>query len=128
MGNKEFIKKARKVRKVFGGGMRQAGFIAAAGIYALENNISRLKEDHLRAKKIEIILKSLSFVESVLPVDTNILIFDLNKKMNSAEFEKKLSEHHIKVAAFGKQTVRFVTHLDFTDEMLAALESVLRGF
>lgn len=126
LGTKEFIKQARRIRKVFGGGMRQAGFIAAAGIYALDNNIARLKEDHNRAKEIEKILKQLNYVDNILPVDTNIIIFDLNKKINSADFEKKLLDNNIKAAAFGKQTVRFVTHLDFTDDMLGALEKVLK--
>lgn len=127
LGTKEFIKKGRKIRKVFGGGMRQAGFLAAAGIYALDNNIKRLVEDHKRAKEIEKILKQLPYVDSILPVDTNILIFDINPKISSLDFEKKLAENNIKMAAFGKQTVRFVTHLDFTDEMLGRLEKVLKG-
>ncbi|HWY12629.1 MAG TPA: GntG family PLP-dependent aldolase [Bacteroidia bacterium] len=127
LGTKEFIKKGRKIRKVFGGGMRQAGFIAAAGIYALDNNVTRLKEDHKRAKEIEKILKQLPYVDSILPVDTNILIFDINPKISSLDFEKKLAENNIKMAAFGKQTVRFVTHLDFTDEMLGRLETVLKS-
>ena len=127
LGTKDFIKKGRKIRKVFGGGMRQAGFIAAAGIYALDNNVARLKEDHKRAKEIEKILKQLPYVDSVLPVDTNILIFDINPKISSLDFEKKLAENQIKMAAFGKQTVRFVTHMDFTDEMLGKLEQVLKS-
>ncbi len=127
LGTKEFIKKARRVRKVFGGGMRQAGFLAAAGIYALDNHVTRLKEDHDRAKKIESILKQLSYIDNIMPVDSNILIFDLNKNINSADFEKKLLDNKIKMAAFGKQTVRFVTHLDFTDEMLVQLEKVLKA-
>lgn len=127
LGSKEFIKKGRKIRKVFGGGMRQAGFLAAAGIYALDNNISRLKEDHKRAKEIEKILKQLPYVDSILPVDTNILIFDINPKISSLDFEKKLAENNIRMAAFGKQTVRFVTHLDFTDDMLEGLEKVLKS-
>ena len=127
IGKKDFIKKARRVRKVFGGGMRQAGFIAAAGVYALDNNITRLKEDHVRAKKIEGILKALPYVDSILPVDSNILIFDINPKISGAEFEKKLFDAQIKIAAFGKQTIRFVTHMDFTDEMLERLEKVLRS-
>jgi threonine aldolase len=127
LGTKDFIKNARRVRKVFGGGMRQAGFLAAAGIYALDNHVSRLKEDHKRAKQLESILKQLNYIESIMPVDSNILIFDLNKKISSADFEKKLSDHNIKAAAFGKQTVRFVTHLDFTDEMLEQVEKVLKA-
>jgi threonine aldolase len=129
LGDKDFIKKARRYRKVFGGGMRQAGFLAAAGLYALKNNVTRLKEDHLRAKKLEQAISELAFVESILPVYTNILIFNLKKEMMSGDaFEKKLKEQGIKVSSFGKQTIRFVTHLDFTDEMcgrtIAALRSV----
>lgn len=127
LGTKEFIKRGRKIRKVFGGGMRQAGFLAAAGIYALDNNVNRLIEDHKRAKEIEKILKQLPYVDSILPVDTNILIFDINPKISSLDFEKKLAENNIKMAAFGKQTVRFVTHLDFTDDMLGQLETVLKS-
>lgn len=127
LGTKEFIKKARRVRKVFGGGMRQAGYIAAAGIFALDNNVSRLKEDHKRAKQIEAILKQLPFVETILPVDTNILIFELNNQMSGSDFENKLKENNIKISSFGKQTIRFVTHLDFTDDMLTKLESTLKS-
>lgn len=127
LGSKEFIKKGRRIRKVFGGGMRQAGFLAAAGIYALDNNVKRLIEDHKRAKEIEKILKQLPYVDSILPVDSNILIFDINPKISSLDFEKKLAENNIRMAAFGKQTVRFVTHLDITDEMLGKLEKVLKS-
>jgi threonine aldolase len=127
LGTTDFIKKARRVRKVFGGGMRQAGFLAAAGIYALDNNINRLTEDHQRAKHIESILTELPYVESSLSVDTNIIIFNLSPNLKLEVFESKLKEQGIKMSAFGKQTVRFVTHLDFTDEMLMKLESVLKG-
>jgi threonine aldolase len=127
LGTTDFIKKARRVRKVFGGGMRQAGFLAAAGIYAIDNNINRLTEDHQRAKQIESILTELPYVESSLPVDTNIIIFNLSPNLKLEVFESKLKEQGIKMSAFGKQTVRFVTHLDFTDEMLMKLESVLKG-
>lgn len=126
LGTKPFIKKARRVRKVFGGGMRQAGFLAAAGIYALDNNINRLKEDHKRAKEIGNVLSTLSFVESVIPVDTNIVIFNLTDKYTAVSFEEILKPFDIKLAAFGKQTIRFVTHLDFTDDMLTKVIEVLR--
>jgi len=128
IGDKDFIKKARRVRKVLGGGMRQAGFLAAAGLYALKNNITRLKEDHRKAKIIESELNQLPYVESVLPAYTNIVIFNLKSNKFSGElFERKLAERGIKVATFGKQTVRFVTHLDFTDEMLQQTISVLKA-
>jgi threonine aldolase len=125
LGNKSFIKKARRARKVFGGGMRQVGFLAAAGIYALDNNIIRLKEDHSRAKELGNVLSSLPYVESVMPVDTNIVIFNLTDKYTAASFEEALKPYNIKLAAFGKQTIRFVTHLDFTDEMLTKVIEVL---
>ncbi len=118
LGTTDFIKKARKVRKRWGGGWRQAGYLAAAGIYALENNIERLKEDHKRAREIGKIMEGISAVEEIYPVDTNIVIFRLNNKILSSDYVQKLDEKGIKAATFGKHLVRFVTHLDFTDEHL----------
>ena len=126
VGNSAFIKKARRVRKMYGGGMRQAGFLAAAGIYALDNNITRLREDHHRAQQIEAVLKTMPYVESMMPVDTNIIIFNLTDKYTAVSFEEALKPYHIKLAAFGKQTIRFVTHLDFTDDMLEIVLDVLK--
>ena len=126
LGTKAFIKQARRVRKVFGGGMRQAGYLAAAGIYALDNHVHRLTEDHKRAKALESVLKSLPYIESIMPVDTNILIFNLKENLAGSKFEEMLLKENIKISAFGKQTVRFVTHLDFTDEMLEKVTSVLK--
>ena len=127
LGDKEFIKKARRIRKVFGGGMRQAGYLAAAGIYALDNNILRLKEDHKRAKKLNTIIKELSYVDNVLPVETNIIIFNLDEKIKPENFIQKLAANDIKASGFGKQAIRFVTHLDFTDEMLEQVETTLKS-
>jgi threonine aldolase len=128
VGDADFIKKARRVRKVFGGGMRQAGFLAAAGLFALKNNVDRLKEDHFKAKKIEEVLRQVSYVESILPVYTNIVIFNIKKEIMTGDvFEQKLAAENIKVVAFGKQTLRFVTHLDFTDDMLQKNLDVLRS-
>ncbi len=127
LGNKEFICKARRIRKVFGGGMRQAGYLAAAGIYALDNNFLRLKEDHKRAKQLSSVISELSYVDTLLPVDTNIIIFNLNEKMKPEIFVQKLAAHSIKANGFGKQAIRFVTHLDFTDEMLEKVEKVLKN-
>ncbi len=127
LGNKEFIAKSRRIRKVFGGGMRQAGYLAAAGIYALDNNIERLKEDHKRAKELGGIMSGLNYVDTVLPVDTNIIIFNLNDKIKPEDFVKKLADNSIKAVGFGKQAIRFVTHLDFTDEMLEKTVQVLKG-
>ncbi|WP_340154026.1 GntG family PLP-dependent aldolase [uncultured Marivirga sp.] len=121
LGNKEDIKRARRVRKVLGGGMRQAGFLAAAGIYALDHHIDRLVEDHNRAKSVAEELEGLSFVESVLPVETNIVIFKLADNALSVNFVEKLKQNGILAVPFGKHDVRFVTHLDFDDDMLQDL-------
>lgn len=126
LGTKEHIYKARRIRKVFGGGMRQAGYLAAAGIYALDNNIARLKEDHARAKKLADVLKSLSYVEEVMFPETNIIYFRLDDNFSGADFQQKLAENNIKVISLDNQVIRMVTHLDFGDEMLGRLETVLK--
>jgi threonine aldolase len=125
LGTTDFIKKARRVRKRFGGGWRQAGFLAAAGIYALDNNINRLKEDHARAREIGKIVSGLPEVEEVFPVDTNIVIFRLNDKILASNYVQKLNEKGIKSVTFGKHLVRFVTHLDFTNEHLEAFRKIM---
>jgi len=115
LGSKSDIKRARRVRKVFGGGMRQVGYLAAAGLYALEHNIGRLKDDHERARSIGKELESCSFVNDVMPIDTNILIFSVN---DVDEIIIQLKSNGILGVAFGPNQIRFVTHLDFTDEKL----------
>jgi len=125
-GKKEFIAYARRFRKAFGGGMRQAGYLAAAGIYALENNISRLREDHQRAKELGNVLQSLSYVKSIMPVDTNIVVFKLNEGVNSKDFISRLQEKGILMIEFGPQTIRAVTHLDFTDNDLEKVIKALK--
>jgi threonine aldolase len=125
LGSKAHIKKARKVRKAFGGGMRQAGFLAAAGIYALDHHVERLAEDHKRAKKIGEILEKLDWVSEVFPVQTNIVIVRL-KGSTPAEMLAKLAEKDIRAVKFGKDQIRFVTHLDFTDEHLDEFEKVIK--
>jgi threonine aldolase len=127
LGTKEFIKKARRIRKVFGGGMRQAGYLAAACIYALDHNIERLHEDHRKAKAMEEALLQTDYVESVLPVETNIVIFKLNNKYSDAAFVDALTKEGIRASSFGPQMIRFVTHLDITEEMLQHTLSVLKA-
>lgn len=124
-GNADFIKQARRVRKVFGGGMRQSGFLAAAGICALDNNIERLKEDHQRAKIIAQFLPQCSFVDEVMPVDTNIIIFRLKADRKEQEFIENLKSKGILVVGFGQNMIRMVTHLDFTDRQLDSLTTTL---
>jgi threonine aldolase len=118
VGKKDFIKKARRVRKVFGGGMRQAGFLAAAGIYALQNHVGRLKEDHARAKQIGCALQKKGFVKMVLPVETNIIITELDNSMSAPAFVEKMKANDILPYAITANRVRFVVHLDITDAMI----------
>lgn len=125
IGDADFIKAARKYRKVFGGGMRQGGFLAAAGIYALDNHVERLKEDHRRAKQIEATLLRLPFVERVFEVMTNIIIFNLTHDYTAERFVSELKASGILCFAIGVHQVRMVTHLDFGDEMLDKTLSVL---
>ncbi len=125
IGGKDFIRQGRRVRKVFGGGMRQAGFLAAAGIYALDHHIDRLKEDHERARIIAQFLPDCGFVSEVMPVETNIIIFKLKGQIKSDKFIDNLKSKRILVAGFGPQMIRMVTHLDFTDEHLDLLTTTL---
>lgn len=117
LGTEKDIKRARKVRKSFGGGMRQAGFLAAAGIYALDHQVDRLKEDHARARKLGEMLLDLPVVSEVLPVATNIVIARL-EGATPEEFMGKLAQKDIKSVKFGADLVRFVTHHDFGDDQL----------
>ena len=123
LASKADIKRARRVRKVFGGGMRQAGYLAAAGIYGLDHNVDRLKEDHERARILGKELEGCSFVNDVMPIDTNILIFSVD---NVEETLSKLKTNGILGVPFGPNQIRFVTHLDFTDDMLDETVKVLR--
>ena len=118
IGNKDFIRKARRVRKVLGGGMRQAGFLAAAGIYALQYNIDRLKQDHLHAKEIAESLCKKKFVKMVLPVETNIIIFELDETVPAPRFVSWLKENDILGYAISPSRVRLVLHMDVTKEMV----------
>jgi threonine aldolase len=128
IGNEAFIQQARRVRKAMGGGMRQAGYLAAAGIFALEQHVDRLKDDNRRARVLGQMLQEMPWVESVRPVQTNIVIFDLMAPLTAALFLEKLSEKGILAAPFGPQTVRFVTHLDFTENMLDRTVEALQSF
>lgn len=121
IGNKRFIKQARRIRKVLGGGMRQAGYLAAAGIYALDNNVDRLKTDHENAKTLGQLMAKKSFVQEVLPVETNILIFKLDDTINSEDYLNKLKENGIRAVGMGHQTIRFVTHLGIGNQEMEQL-------
>ncbi len=118
LGSHEMIQRARRVRKVLGGGWRQAGYLAAAGIYALDHHIERLKEDHAQARILEDALRKLPYIVGVLPVETNIVIFELDDNFKSENFVSQLNHQGIKCNKFGMHMVRMVTHLDITSEMI----------
>jgi threonine aldolase len=126
VGSKDFIKKSRRVRKVFGGGMRQAGIIAAGGLYALKNNVNRLREDHAHARQLEQELNSLEWVDSVMPVQTNIVVVILKDASKRDVIITLLAEHGIRIMAFGEVMLRMVTHLDISSEQIDETCSILR--
>ena len=116
IGNKKVMKNAMRVRKVLGGGMRQVGFMAAAGIYALDNHVQRLAEDHKRASEIGDTLQAQSYVKEVEPVETNIVIFYLAKASDEPRFMAMLQQENIRISNMGQGKLRIVTHLDYSEE------------
>jgi len=126
VGAKDFIAHARRVRKALGGGMRQAGYMAAAGIYALDHQVERLKDDHTHAHKLASALAELPYVGDIRPVETNIVIFDLVPPLTPVKFLEDLAQKGVKASAFGPQTIRFVTHLDVTTDMILQAIEILR--
>ena len=127
LGNADFIKKARRIRKVFGGGMRQAGYIAAAGVYALRNNVHRLKEDHKNAKRIAEALLEKDFIGKMMPVETNIVIFEVLGENAPVHFCEKMKQYDILCLPISATQVRMVTHLDITNEMIDKLISIINS-
>lgn len=125
LGTKDFIAKAFRVRKVFGGGMRQAGYLAAAGIFALENNVDRLALDHLHAKQITEALSKKDFIGEIMPVETNIIIFDVKGKYTAKSLTEELKQNEILVSAVSPTQIRIVLHLDVSDEMVKKTISVI---
>ena len=123
IGSKELINKAIRIRKILGGGMRQVGYLAACGIYALENNIERLEKDHIKAKEIESALFSMSIIKKVQKVETNIVVFETN--INSELFLNILNEKGVKLISMGDNKLRLVTHLDYSDEMHKSFLKIL---
>ncbi len=127
IGNKDFIKKARRIRKVFGGGMRQAGYLAAAGLYALKHHINRIEEDHANAQKIKAALQQKSFVDVILPVETNIVIFSVKNEMTPKNFIDKMKMENILMFPISPTQVRIVVHLDINNEMIDKTISIINA-
>jgi threonine aldolase len=127
VGSKKHIQKALRIRKLFGGGMRQVGYLAAAGIYALNNHVGRLAEDHTRARQIAEVLENSPLIKKVEPVETNIVIFYTADHIDENDFVQKLVDKDILIIGMGQGKLRIVTHLDFNDEMLEKLLNTLNN-
>ncbi|MDO1500498.1 GntG family PLP-dependent aldolase [Winogradskyella maritima] len=127
LGNSELMKGAIRVRKILGGGMRQVGFLASAGLYALDNHIDRLAEDHKKAIEIGAMLSQLNAVKVVEPIETNIIIFELESHIDATEFTQKLADNDIHIIGMGSNKLRIVTHLDYTDAMHERVMDVFSG-
>ncbi|MGB5368919.1 MAG: beta-eliminating lyase-related protein, partial [Flavobacteriaceae bacterium] len=128
VGSKALIDRALRVRKVLGGGMRQAGYLAAAGIYALDHQFNRLEHDHQKAREIGVVLQGLSFISRVEPIETNIIIFELDEdRMTAQVFMEKLLQNEVHIIGMGQGKLRIVTHLDYTDDQHEVFLKVLRG-
>ncbi|MEE1883867.1 threonine aldolase family protein [Pedobacter flavus] len=125
LGNKAMIKKAARIRKILGGGMRQAGFLAAAGIYALDNHIDRLKIDHLHANKLAEWLLQTNYVKSVMPPESNIVLFDVDDKLAAEDVVKLFAKAGLKCNTTGPKTIRFVTHLDISSSDIDKCENII---
>lgn len=126
LGKNDFIKKARRIRKVFGGGMRQAGSLAAAGLYALDHHIDRLSEDHQHAKSIEKILSQQSFIRDIFPVETNIVIAECDPSFNLKNFIDKMRDQGVLFFSISPTRFRMVTHLDVNSQMIEALSDKIK--
>lgn len=128
LADKATIHRALRIRKIFGGGMRQVGYLAAAGIYALNNNMERLAEDHRRAKELGAMLSSKSWVAKVEPVETNILIFTLAPTYDEKVLIEKLKQKNISISSMGQGKLRIVTHLDYREVMHTYVLETLSKF
>ncbi|MCC1484588.1 threonine aldolase family protein [Winogradskyella immobilis] len=117
IGSKELMQGALRVRKILGGGMRQVGYLAAAGLYALDHHLNRLTEDHKKATEIGEVLSKLPAIKKVEPIETNIVIFEVQSHIDDTEFVNTLKEKDIQIIGMGSGKLRMVTHLDYTDAM-----------
>ncbi len=128
LGKKDLMLRAIRIRKILGGAMRQVGFMAAAGIYALDHHIDRLAEDHKKAAEIAEVLAKLSYVENVEPTETNIVIFYLKEELDINKFLSDMNEMDVKISTMGQGKLRLVTHLDYTQELHDKFLKILANY
>ena len=128
LGSAADMKRALRIRKIFGGNMRQSGYLAAAGLYALQHNISRLESDHRRAKELGDLLRKMPWVANVEPVETNILIFGLQANVDEKVFVERIKQKGIAISSMGQGKLRIVTHLDYKEVMHEYVLEVFQKF
>lgn len=128
LGSETFVKHAKRVRKVFGGGMRQAGYIAAAGLFALKNNINRLIIDHAHAKQVAETLTQQSYVKGMMPVETNIIIFETIDEATATQLQQYLKKRAVMANKVSNTSLRFVFHLDVSSAQIVQLCQILNEF
>ncbi len=128
LGNKKLMQRAIRIRKVYGGAMRQVGFMAAAGLYALDHHVERLAEDHKKASEIAEVLKKQKYIKSVEPTETNIIIFYLTEGLSIEKFLSDMNEMEVKVSTMGQGKLRLVTHLDYTQELHDKFLKILKHY
>ena len=117
LGSKAFIDKALRIRKILGGGMRQVGYLANAASFAMDHHFERLAIDHRKAKELSTALSAIKWVKSVEPTETNIVIFNIDTENSTAEdIIQKFKAQHIDLIAMDSSKLRFVTHLDYSDQ------------
>jgi len=124
-GTASFIKEARRFRKVMGGGMRQAGYLAAAGLYALNHQVERLSDDHARATELGTVLAQQPYVKSVRPIETNIVIFDVQDHLTAENVLSAYRQNGLIASAFGKRTIRMVTYLGIGDAEIEEAKRII---
>lgn len=128
LGSAADMKRALRIRKIFGGNMRQSGYLAAAGLFALQHNISRLESDHRRAKELGDLLRKMTWVANVEPVETNILIFGLQANVDEKVFVERIKQKGIAISSMGQGKLRIVTHLDYKEVMHEYVLEVFQKF
>ena len=128
LGSAADMKRALRIRKIFGGNMRQSGYLAAAGLFALQHNISRLESDHRRAKELGDLLRKMTWVANVEPVETNILIFGLQANVDEKVFVERIKQKGIAISSMGHGKLRIVTHLDYKEVMHEYVLEVFQKF
>lgn len=125
LGSEAFIQHAMRIRKRIGGGWRQAGYLAGAALYAIENNIERLEYDHVVAKDMATFLATLPFIEKVITPETNVLLFGLEEGVDQAKFIARLADKGIGISQMGPGKCRMVFHLNISETDLKEVKSVL---